>query len=48
MTQFCALFLGIYALLAPQTGGGGGGGGAWHNTPLNTSLTGTEGGVGQC
>ena len=32
MTQFCALFLGIYALLAPQRG-------AWHNgSPLNTPL----------
>ena len=27
MTQFCALFLGIYALLAPQRGG------PWHNAP---------------
>ena len=32
MTQFCALFLGIYALLAPQNGG--------HGTmpPLNSPL----------
>ena len=35
MTQFCALFLLIYALLAPQRGGGG----AWHyGSPLNTPL----------
>ena len=32
MTQFCALLLNIYALLAPQRG-------AWHNAPLSKYAT---------
>ena len=36
MTKFFALFLLIYASLAPQRGG------AWHNAPLNTSLFGAS------